>query len=348
VKNLSHSAPFQSAEKIAPSNSGIKHLGLNRIQPAADGVNVLAVGARDCQEQNWSRASYSAVGPGRSPGLVKPDVVAFGGSGGSPFVAISPDSTTQATNGTSYAAPSVARMAAALCSMFASQLTPVAIKALIVHHAEVGRNHQREVGWGSTPPDVTDLMTCADDEATVVFQGYLEPSRHMRFPLPMPTGGFTRRVKVRGTFVVATPTDPEDAINYTRTGVGITFRPSTVGHPGFHPNGTERSTHESRSFFSKSQIFMTEQELRDDAHRWEAVLRAERRFNPGTLNEAVFDVEHLAREHGQATTRSNTIPYALIVTVRERGNTDLYNSIIRTYGGRLRALAPQIDVRVRT
>lgn len=323
-------------------------LSLNRIQPPADGVNILAVGARDCHEEVWSRAPYSAIGPGRSPGLVKPDVVAFGGCAEAPFIAINPSGITDTTAGTSYAAPSVTRIATALGSTFASQLTPTAIKALIIHHAEHGGNHQQEVGWGSIPREVIDLMTCADDEATVVYQGFLEPSRHMRFPLPVPAGGFVQRVTVRSSFVVATPTDPEDAINYTRTGVGITFRPSTVGHPGFHPNGNERSTHPSKTFFGRSQIFQTEQKLRVDAHRWEAVLRAERRFNASTLNEPVFDVEHLSRKHGQSTMRSQTIPYALIVTVCEPGNSDLYNGIIRTYGGRLRALAPQIEISVRT
>lgn len=345
-----YAANGQTLIVTAVGNNGEEDeaLGLNRVQPASDGVNILAVGARDRLDAGWSRAPYSAIGPGRSPGLVKPDVVAFGGSENELFVAVNPNGVAHGAFGTSYSAPSVARIAAALGSTFASQLTPVAIKALIVHNAEDGGNHQEDVGWGSTPTDITELMTCDDDEATVVFQGFLEPSRHMRFPLPVPVGGFASRVTVRGTFVVATPIDPEDAINYTRTGVGITFRPSTIGHPGFHPNGSERHTHPSRPFFGNSQVFMTEQELRDDAYRWESVLRAEHRFNASTLNQPVFDVEHLARKHGQSAVRSDTVPYALIVTLGEPGNLDLYNSILRAYGGRLRALAPQIEIAIRS
>lgn len=67
---------------IAVGNTGESDVaaGLNRIQVPADCVNALAVGACDSPDAVWRRAPYSSVGPGRSPGLVKPDFVAFGGS----------------------------------------------------------------------------------------------------------------------------------------------------------------------------------------------------------------------------------------------------------------------------
>jgi hypothetical protein len=56
--------------------------GNNRIEPPGDAVNALCVGAADSEGPYWGRAPYSAVGPGRSPGIVKPDVLAFGGADG--------------------------------------------------------------------------------------------------------------------------------------------------------------------------------------------------------------------------------------------------------------------------
>jgi len=50
-----------------------------RVQVPADCVNALAVGSADNDADSWRRAEYSAVGPGRLPGLVKPDLLAFGG-----------------------------------------------------------------------------------------------------------------------------------------------------------------------------------------------------------------------------------------------------------------------------
>ena len=43
-------------------------------------MNALAVGAADDTGTGWARAPYSAIGPGRSPGVVKPDLMAFGGN----------------------------------------------------------------------------------------------------------------------------------------------------------------------------------------------------------------------------------------------------------------------------
>ncbi|HUE78471.1 MAG TPA: S8 family peptidase [Sphingomicrobium sp.] len=324
--------------------------GLCRVQPASDGVNVLAVGSADRQGDEWSRAPYSAKGPGRSPGLVKPDIVAFGGSDGEPFFAVDQTGTARGVCGTSFAAPAAARLGLGLKALFGGQLTSVAVKALLVHQAEDRGQPQCEVGWGCLPSTLDELATCAPGEATIVYQGLLEPARHRRFFIPVPADGFDGTVSLKATFVAATAVDPEDAINYTRTGVGITFRPKTVGHTGwYNQNGEmrERSAHESRSFFGQSALFQTEQQLRDDAQRWEAVLKARKGFRPATLDQPVFDIEHLARSHGQPAQRSDSVHYALIVTISERGADDLYNRIIRSYAGRLEALIPQVEIPIR-
>ncbi len=325
-------------------------LGLCRIQPASDGVNVLAVGAACQSGSDWSRAGYSARGPGRSPGLVKPDVLAFGGSDQEPFFAADGAGHARGVTGTSFAAPAAARLGLGLRALFGNQLSPMALKALLVHHAECGDHPQVDVGWGRLPGLLDDIATCRPGEATVVYQGILEPSRYRRFLLPVPTDGFGSKVSLRATFVTATAVDPEDAINYTRTGVGIAFRPKTVGHPGFTKikgEYKERSVHKAEGFFGKSDIFETEQVLRDDAQRWEAVLKASHTYNPTTLDQPVFDIEHLARANGQAAPRSEGVQYALIVTVSERGSQHLYNRIIRSYAGRLQAMRPQVEIPIR-
>lgn len=325
--------------------------GLCRVQPASDGVNVLAVGAADSIGTNWKRAAYSAKGPGRSPGLVKPDVLAFGGSDQEPFFALDGSDTAYGVTGTSFSAPAVSRLGLGLKALFGAQLSPVAVKALLVHRANAADLPQTEVGWGRLPSDLGNLSTCKDDEATIVYQGMLEPARYRRFFIPVPMDGFSGKVTLSATFVTATAIDPEDTINYTRTGVGITFRPKSVGHPGYTTIDGERRqrvVHKSVPFFGNSNVFQTEQQLRDDAHRWEAVRkRTNRNFQAGTLDQPVFDIEHLARAHGQTAARSEAVNYALIVTVQEKGSTDLYNRIIRSYAGRLQAMRPQVEIPVR-
>lgn len=324
--------------------------GLCRVQPASDGVNVLAVGAADRLGKGWARAPYSATGPGRSPGLVKPDIIAFGGSDAHPFFALDENGLARGVTGTSFSAPSATRLGVGLKALFGPQLSAMAVKALLVHRAETDEHPQSEVGWGCLPANLDELATCGAGEATVVYQGVLEPSRYRRFLLPVPSGGFSGRVSIRATFVAATAVDPEDAINYTRTGVGITFRPKTVGHPGFYRlkgELRERSAHKTAKFFGQSALFENEQKLRDDAQRWEAVLKASQRFLPTTLDQPVFDIEHLARANGQAAQRSDTVNYALVVTIAVPSMPDLYNRVVRTYAGRLVAMRPQIEIPVR-
>ena len=64
------------------------------------------MGACNSLGPTWKRAQYSAVGPGRSPGIVKPDIVAFGGDLETPYNVIDlVDNQIAGTLGTSFAAP---------------------------------------------------------------------------------------------------------------------------------------------------------------------------------------------------------------------------------------------------
>src|SRR5690606_3405620 len=101
-----------------------------RIMAPADSVNALGVGACDQLTGAWSRASYSAVGPGRSPGVIKPDLLHFGGVDGRPYLFAAPGGTVAEECGTSFATPGLARIAAGLRAHFGTQLSAMAIKAL--------------------------------------------------------------------------------------------------------------------------------------------------------------------------------------------------------------------------
>ena len=87
--------------------------GLDRIQVPSGCVNAIGIGACDSTEADWQRAPYSSVGPDRSPRIIKPDLVGFGGMVDRPFVVLSHelDPRLAATAGTSFAAPCVVRMA---------------------------------------------------------------------------------------------------------------------------------------------------------------------------------------------------------------------------------------------
>ncbi|MDR1423865.1 MAG: S8 family serine peptidase [Azoarcus sp.] len=107
--------------------------GNARVQVPSDCVNALAVGATNDIGEGWARASYSAIGPGRSPGVVKPDLMAFGGDGDKYFHVLSPGKTPSLApqRGTSFASPYLLRNAVGIRAILGAALSPLAIKALL-------------------------------------------------------------------------------------------------------------------------------------------------------------------------------------------------------------------------
>ena len=123
--------------------------GNARIQVPSDSVNALAVGAADRRGAGWRRANYSSVGPGRSPGVIKPDLLAFGGSDSEPFWIVDPRRHGRAfpTRGTSYASPDALRLATGIRAHFGRLLTPLALKALLIRLQPPDRVRLRSLGW---------------------------------------------------------------------------------------------------------------------------------------------------------------------------------------------------------
>ena len=74
-------------------------------------------------------------------------------------------------------------------------------------------------------------------------------------------------VEIAATFCFATSTDPQDPLNYTRSGLEVRFRP----HDGKRKD--PRQIHADASyFFQAKDVSVEEADLRADAHKWETTL----------------------------------------------------------------------------
>lgn len=339
-----HLSDGNTLAALAVGNTGEPHNPDPRVQVPSDCVNGLSVGAADTRRSDWSRASYSSIGPGRSPGVVKPDVVHFGGdnaqeqflvydANGAPAIA--------ATAGTSFASPAALRLAVGVRAHFGGRISPLALKALLVHSANDGGNAREEVGWGRLPRDIHEIVECPTGSVRVLYQGELSPSQYLRAPVPLPDGSLQGFVTLRATFCYATPVDPEDPGAYTRSGLEVTCRPHMLQFA--NPEATLPKT---ASFFKKSD-FDNEQALRNDAQKWETTLNAKRRFRGSSLHGPVLDVHYNARAQGGAARDAERMRYALVVTVEAPRVPDLYDQVARAYAGKLEAMTPLIDVPVR-
>ena len=343
-----HFSHGKSLVAVAVGNTGKDDWdsGNARIQAPADGVNVLSVGACDTTQDPWKRASYSSVGPGRSPGIVKPEIVVFGGSDATPFLVLdaAKPGFARGMQGTSFATPLALRTAIGVRAHLGSVMSPIALKALLIHHGNPGDFEPREVGWGRVPHEIEDLVTCPEGMVHVLYQGELEAGRYLRTKIPVPASGLQGYVTISATFCYATQTDPHDTLNYTRAGLDVSFRPHqgkfTKSKYGVPKNPSTRP-------FFKSGAYQTEEALRRDAHKWEPCMKASVRVRATSLNDPVFDVHYNARRGGMADGSAQPIPYALVVTVAN-DSPDLYNKIAQRYRTMLEPLRPVIQIPVRS
>ena len=345
-------ASGETVATIACGNNGEldKASGLHRVQPPSDGVNMLAVGASDGFASGWRRASYSACGPGRSPGYVKPDFLSFGGSHATPFLALSSVNPHGAsgTMGTSFAAPTAMRTGAGVRAQFSEPLWAPAVKALLVHHAKGDEDDRTDTGWGFVSHGLGDLVLCGDHEAHIVYQRQMPTTGAVRLYLPVPNG-LTGNVEIKATFCFFCEVDPEDAINYTRAGLDIQFRPDTTNiPPPYHKDGKliTPTVAVSDGFFSAKTFYATEHMQRDDAQKWETTLSRTKSKRAKSLNQPAFDVAYVARENGHAGRRSANMKFALALTIRNKSAKDLYDRVIASSGNRLQPMRPRAGVQV--
>lgn len=315
--------------------------GNARVLVPSDSVNALAVGAADTRGKPWQRACYSCIGPGRSPGLIKPDLIAFGGSAAEPFYTLDQSlAIAVAQAGTSFSSPYALRLAMGVRAHFGPSLTPLAIKALLVHCTEQHKLPAFEVGWGRLPESIDELVVCGDGMARVVYQGELTPAQYLRTPIPLPSGNLEGRITITATFCFASETDPQDPSNYTRSGLDITFRP--------HAERIEEGKKQPKttSYFRRTD-YDTEAELRHDAHKWETTLHRRQNFQPTSLKDPFFDVHYQTRQTGKVSRGTDKIRYALIITVAAPRMPNLYDRVVQRYRTQLEPLRPVIEVPVR-
>ncbi len=329
---------------VAVGNNGLRDRlsGNARVQVPSDCVNALAVGASNNTQHGWARASYSAVGPGRSPGVVKPDLMAFGGDAGEYFHVLQQGRKASLLPqlGTSFAAPYLLRSAVGIRAILGADLSPLAIKALLVNAADSAGHNKLDVGWGKIPEDLMNVITCPSGTARIVYQGELKPGKYLRAALPLPVNGLTGNIRLKATFCYASPTDPQDAAAYTRAGLEIVFRPNDK------KVGEGKSNANTKGFFDLKK-YATEEERRSDLGKWETVIHGDKNMRGTSLDNPVFDIHYNAREAGGSSKNAEKIRYALIITIDAPKHSELYNDILRAYVNTLVPIQPQIAIPIR-
>jgi hypothetical protein len=333
---------------VAIGNNGERDRasGNARVQVPSDSVNAVAVGSADETSEVWKRAPYSAVGPGRMPGVVKPDLLAFGGSAATKYFHVlapgTPGSkpTIAPNQGTSFAAPYLLRKAVGIRAILGTEMSPLVIKALMVDAAQQQGYDKEEVGWGKVPDEVMSIITCPAGTARIVYQGELLPGKYLRAPVPLPATEIPGFVTLGATFCYASPIDPQDAAAYTRAGLEVTFRPDVDDIKA----GKQTAT--TRGFFDL-QRYSTEQQRRADLGKWETVLHDRKRMRGAKLRKPAFDIHYNARAGGGRASGPGKIRYALIISMEAPKHPNLYADILSAYASTLIPIQPTVTLPIR-
>jgi hypothetical protein len=86
-----------------------------------------------------------------------------------------------------------------------------------------------------------------------------------------------------------------------------------------------------------------EEVLRSQEGQWETVLHASRRMRGSTLADPVFDIHYNARDGGGASRISDTLKYALVITLEAPKHVDLHAEILNAYPDLLVMINPVIN-----
>lgn len=340
-----HLGASESLGLVAVGNNGQDSNPHCRIMPPSDSVNALGVGSCTTTHGDWERAKYSAKGPGRSPGIIKPDLVFFGGTDTDPFLFAGPRGTLLRDQGTSFSTPAMARLAAGLRAHFGISLSPLAIKALLVNGADQGGHSPVEVGFGRVPAELESLIICAPGTARILYQGKLRPGGMLRAPLTIPQG-MRADINVRATACYSCHTDAQTPGEYSRAALEFYFRPNASKFKKNKLTGKISKQPATAPFFS-THDHLQEHERRSAAQKWNTVMHGEHPRRTTAMKDPCFDIHYIARAPGLSNTPGNApdLSYALVVTLEHKRTQDLYEKVVAEYP-QLLPILPTLELMV--
>ena len=221
---------------------------LDTIYKPAESVRSISVGALnppDTEQIEGAPTVYTRRGPGLQVG-VKPDVAAFGGTGGAGpgkstgLSSITPMGDRQDVIGTSYAAPLVARTLAGLDISTQGSLQPEALRAMLLHHTQTPepltkrglKELARQFSGFGQPTGAHDMLETDDYQITMLFQSRLTIGERkpaiLRFPFDWPRSLVNPDSSCSGsakmTLVYAPPLDPAFGAEFVRVNLEASLR----------------------------------------------------------------------------------------------------------------------------
>lgn len=237
------SEPVPALQHIA----SYPHLGSDRLYVPGETARNLTVGALELMDSRGTTrpTRYSRRGPATSAG-VKPDFGHIGGcvTSGAPLLSLGTDGvSTHASQGTSYAAPSVAKTLALLGSAIEGRQPRELLLGLMYHFAKMPKvlsdsqlNGVSKDFAGFGLPALHGEMLATDDHSiTLLFADKLEAGKELSFDFSWPAALVSdelSRGEVALTVVCSPPLDRRFGSEFARANLDAYLRQETINADG--------------------------------------------------------------------------------------------------------------------
>ena len=364
---------------IAAGNTGDLAPSSNRLLIPADAINAISVGAASWIAGEVTRADYSSVGPGRPGHTTAPTGVQFGGdlAAARPFGALGPDGTVHSVEGTSLAAPLVARS----CALLRDALGPGAdvnlLRCLTAHSAQrvTGQARKRpgstdaEVGLGRFATNLVAELEHDADAVTIVYRDVVTRGQEIALQFPFPDDLFTdyenRQFRLRWTFSCMPDIETFNPVDYPMAGFELFYRPHAQTFNVRDPDNPATVYKINRFVEGRRFDYLIENgmiasdrpcaankpgwapevESRARDAKWESLIRVDGRPVGRTLYRPGLDLHFLTRSKGRLRTEPETLPIALAVTLAGPAGSDIY-ARVQQYAPALTPIVAQVRSRI--
>ncbi|MGH1356706.1 MAG: S8 family peptidase [Thalassovita sp.] len=334
-------APWQAKPSVVKTYFA-NRTSPDTLQKPSESVRTLSVGALNPPGTAHiadAPTTYTRRGPGLQVG-VKPDVAAYGGAGETNPAKTTGMSSLSVTGhktkvvGTSFAAPLIARSAAELDTATAGGLTPEAIKAMMVHSAQMPdpltkrglKDIARQFAGYGRPCGAMEMLETDDHQVTLVFQSRLTIGERkpaiLRFPFSWPqalVSGSSCSGKVRMTLAYAPPLDPAFGAEFVRVNLEASLKQRLIETK--KDGGVRFANRAKPKYLPNAQgLAVPEKALISHGLKWWPLKQYEMTLNEvGETTDWRLEVTSLVR--AETTFPADGVPFALVMTIEDPDGT---------------------------
>lgn len=290
---------------VAGTNDS-KSTGARRLGAPADSINSLVVNS---VRLDSGPCSYTRRGPVLSF-FGKPDVSYYGGDKDQPLQTCWEAGKTRLMQGTSFAAPWIARKLAYLIHI--AGFSREVAKALIIDSAcgwSPSKDSSR-TGYGVVPQRIEDILTTSNDEIKFVLDGTSELFDTYTYNIPVPLDKGTHPYKTKATMCYFPHCERNQGVDYTSTELALTF--GRVKDEAIKPI--------DNNIQDVPDSIVYEEDARKLYRKWDNVKhiaeeitprsRAQKSYGAGLWGISIKTKERLDERHGE------NIRFGLVVTLR--------------------------------